>query len=88
MNTTQIKLGDTVSALYGDTRIVALVDGFVGRDILVVLTGSADLGFRVATKGEGLAIRRSDITGLIEAGPTLTEDDVFVSLEIGGAFLR
>ena len=88
MNTTSIKLGDTVSALYGDTRIEAVVDGFVGRDIMVVLTGPANLGFRVAPKGEGLCVRRSDIVALAKAGPALTEDDVFASIEIGGVFLR
>ncbi len=87
MNTTRIKLGDKVSALYGETTAIGIVRGFdMSGYVYLDLTQPADLGFRVETESLAIPPYNRSTVQVIEAGPALTDENVGEVL--GHVFLR
>jgi hypothetical protein len=74
-NKTRIKLGDKVSALYGETTVFGIVRSFdYSGYICLDLTQPADLGFRVETESLVIAPHNRGTVKIIEAGPELTAE--------------
>lgn len=87
---TVLKLGDKVSATYGNVTVEGIIEGFGDGWIFLYFETLQDLGNRI--ESEGVGIRPSDRASvrLIEGGPALTEDKI-VTMPVGvggGAWLR
>lgn len=89
MNNARIKLGDKVSALYGETTVVGIISMFdMSGHIHLDLTQPADLGFRVETESLCIAPYNRSTVKVIEAGPELAAADVGGVSGCGVVFLR
>jgi hypothetical protein len=88
--TTKAKLGDTVTALYGDTTVTGVIEGISGGWVMLRLTVAADLGFRVEPAGGGLGIRPCDTHTIkvVVSAPVATNILRMPADLGGGVFLR
>lgn len=88
MNTTTkatLKLGDTVTATYGNVTVTGVIDGFSGGWVMLKFLAPQDLGNRIETDGVGIDPGRLNTIKLVSAGPALTWDDVVVMpVGVGG----
>lgn len=77
-NTTKtvLKLGDKVSATYGNSTAVGIIDSFVGGWVGLKLTQPCDMGFRVETDVLSIDPGRRNTIKLIASGPALTEGEI------------
>lgn len=85
-----LKLGDTVSATYGNVTVTGIIEGFGDGWIFLYFETPQDLGNRI--ESEGVGIRPSDRASVkfVKSGPALTEDKI-VTMPVGvagGAWLR
>lgn len=87
MNTTKtvLKLGDKVTATYGNVTVEGIIDGFAGGWIMLKFERPQDLGNRIETDSVGIRPCDRESVKLVSAGPALTEANVLqMPLSVGG----
>lgn len=87
MKNAKLKLGDTVTAEYGDTTVTGIIEGFSHGWIMLKLEKPVDLGYRIAEVGLGIRPCDRHTVKLVKSGPEVTESDI-VTLEPGNFWLR
>lgn len=77
MAKTTFKLGDLVTAEYGDVTVTGILSGFDGSGYAYLdFETPQDLGNRIEPKGVAIDPWRRATMKLVKAGPALTQDDI------------